>query len=141
MVEVVSILLITLAAVVGMINFKDYVNRSEAISAMRQLGQIVLEYQKENSRVPPESLIQDALDDLQGGVRLGGLRYRGLWIDFDAEPNAVLAYAQKKYPSSLLDDGYIMLQLDGTVRWMAKKEFEDLLAQQQSEIEIEMTNH
>ncbi len=139
LVEVVSILLVTLIAVVAMINFKDYINRSEAISAMKQLGAIVVEYQKRNGRVPPESLVTDAVRDLKGGVRLGGFQYRGLWIDFDAEPNDILAYTQKNYPSSLLDDGYILLQVDGAVKWLDKNKFTELLAQQQSEVEIEMT--
>ena len=61
------------------------------------------------------------------------------WIDFEAEPNDILAYAEKSYPSSLLDDGYVVLRFDGTAEWMAKEEFEELLAQQQSDVEIEMT--
>ena len=136
--EVATVIVVTIIAVVAMINLKDYINRSEAIAAMQHLGRIVLEYQQRNSRVPPESLVTDIETELKGGARLGDLRYRGLWIDFDAEPNEVLAYTKKEYPSSLLDDGYIVLQLDGAVKWMEIKEFEELLAEQQSEVEIEM---
>ncbi len=35
-------------------------------------------------------------------------------------------------------DGYMVLRLDECVEWMGKQEFEKLLAQQQSEFEIEM---
>ena len=139
MVEVASIMLVTLIAVVGMINFKDYINRSEAISAMQQLSTITADYRKKNGRVPPEYLVADAVRDLKGGVRLVELQYRGLWIDFDAEPNDILAYTRKNYPSSLLNDGYIVLQVDGTVKWMGLDEFRDALAHRQSEVEIEMT--
>jgi hypothetical protein len=139
--EVVSIMLVTLIAVVGMINFKDYINRSEAISAMQQLSTIIVDYRKKNGRVPPEYLVTDAVRDLKGGVRLGELQYRGLWIDFDAEPNDILAYTQKNYPSSLLNDGYIILQIDGAVKWMGLDEFRGALAHRQSEVEIEMTRH
>ena len=131
-------LVFTLAAVVGMINFKDYVNRTEAITAMRQVGQLVVQHQGQTGRVPPESLIQGKMKDIQGSARLSNLKYRGLWIDYEAEPNAILAYAQKNYPSSLLDDGYIVLQLDGAVKWMGKDRFEELLASQQSDVEKEM---
>jgi hypothetical protein len=137
--EVVSIMLVTLIAVVGMINFKDYINRSEAISAMQQLSTIIVDYRKRNGRVPPESLVTDAVRDLKGGVRLSGFQYRGLWIDFDAEPNDILAYTQKNYPSSLLNDGYIILQVDGAVKWMGIDEFRGALARRQSDVEIEMT--
>ncbi len=138
LVEVATVLVITLIAVVGMINFKDYVNRSEAMNAMQEIGKLVLEYQEQTGRVPAESLVRGEMDRIRGAVRLG-LQYRGLWIDFETEPNDILAYAKKRYPASLLDDGYIVLQLDGTVAWMETEEFEALLAEQQGEVEIEMT--
>jgi len=139
LVEVATVLLITLIAVVAMINFKDYINRSEAISAMQQLGKIVLEYRQQHGRVPSESVFLREKNDVKGSVRLTDLIYRGLWIDFEAEPNDILAYAEKNYPSSLLDDGYVVLWFDANAVWMGKAEFEELLAQQQSEVEIEMT--
>ena len=139
LIEVAGVLVITLIAVVAMINFKDYVNRSEAISAMQQLSEIILEYRQEHGRVPAESLVLREKDKVKGAVRLTNLVYRGLWIDFEAEPNDILAHAAKNYPSSLLDDGYVVLRFDGTAEWMAKEEFEELLAQQQSDVEIEMT--
>jgi hypothetical protein len=137
--EVVTVFVFTLAAVVGMINFKDYVNRSEAITAMRQVGQLVVHHQAQTGKVPPESLIKSRMKDIKGSPRLGNLKYRGLWIEYEAEPNAILAYAEKKYPSSLLDDGYVVLQLNGAVVWTGKDRFEQLLASQQSDVEIEMT--
>lgn len=139
MVEVLTVIVVTLVAVVVMVNFKDYVNRSEAIRAMQQLGEIVLEYHEKNGKVPPGSFIDNIKSQLKGGARLGRLQYRGRWIYFDAEPDEILAYTKKNYASSLLSDGYIMLQLDGTVKWMRNEEFKELLARQQSEIEIEMT--
>ena len=137
--EVATVVVITLIAVLAMINFKDYINRSEAISVMQELGKTVLEYQLNHGRVPSESVFLSAKDGIKGSVRLSGLVYRGLWIDFEAEPNDILAYAEKNYPSSLLDDGYIVLRLDANAVWMGEAEFEALLAEQQSEVEIEMT--
>lgn len=139
LVEVATVLLITLIAVLAMINFKDYINRSEAINAMQQLGKIVLEYRQQHGRVPSESVFLREKNDVKGSVRLPNLVYRGLWIDFEAEPNDILAYAEKNYPSSLLDDGYVVLMFDANAVWMGKADFEELLAQQQSEVEIEMT--
>jgi len=139
LIEVATVLVITLIAVVAMINFKDYINRREAITAMRQLGKIVLEYRRQNARVPSESVFLSEKDNVKGSARLSNLVYRGLWIDFEAEPNDILAYAEKNYPSSLLDDGYVVLMFDANTVWMDKAEFERLLKQQQSEVEIEMT--
>ena len=137
--EVATVVTITLIAVLAMINFKDYINRSEAISAMQELGKTVLDYQQNHGRVPSESVFLNARDNVKGSVRLPGLVYRGLWMDFEAESNDILAYTEKDYPSSLLDDGYVVLRFDANAVWMGKAEFEALLAQQQSEVEIEMT--
>jgi len=152
LVEFISVIAITAIAVVVMINLKDWVNRSEAIRAMNQLGQKVLEYQNQYRKnylqeygkeypyatVPTEYYINSIKKSLEGWVRLGNLQYRARWIGLEATPDEVLAYTEKKYRSSLLSDGYVVLRLDGRVEWMGKQEFEKLLAQQQSEAEIEM---
>jgi len=136
--DVITVITFTAVAVVAMINLKDWINRSEAMRAMEHLGREVFKYRKENGRLPPESYVAGIKEDLEGGVRLGNLRYRALWIDFEATPDDILAYTKKDYHSSLLSDGYVVLRLDGRVQWMGKKELEGLLAQQQSEFEIEM---
>ena len=140
LVEVATVLVITLIAVLAMINFKDYINRSEAQVAMQQLGKLVVEYRQQQGREPSESVIRREMDSIKGAVRLTGLVYRGLWIDdFEAEPNDILAYCVKNFPASLLDDGYVVLMFDANTVWMGKAEFEELLAEQQTEVEIEMT--
>jgi type II secretory pathway pseudopilin PulG len=138
LIEFITVIVITAIAVGAMVNFKDWVNRSEAISAMKQLSQVVLKYRKEYGSVPPESYVNEIKKNLKGGVRLGNLKYRAQWIDFDAPPDEILAYAEKRYPSSLLNDGYAVLRLDGRVEWMNKQQFEKLLAHQQSKMEIDM---
>lgn len=137
--EVATVVAITLIAVLAMINFKDYINRSEAVTAMQDIGKTVAQYQLKYGKVPSESVFLRARDSVKGSVRLPGLVYRGLWMSFEAEPNDILAYTEKDYPSSLLDDGYVVLRFDANAVWMGKAEFEALLAQQQSEVEIEMT--
>lgn len=137
--EVATVLIVTMILVIGMINFKDYINRSESISAMQRIGQIVSEYRRQHNRVPSESTVFREMDNIKGAVRLPGMVYRGLWIDLEAEPNDILAYAEKNYPASLLDDGYVVLRFDANTVWMSGDDFEALLAEQQSEVEIEMT--
>jgi type II secretory pathway pseudopilin PulG len=136
--NIVIVIIITAFAVIVMINFKDWVNRSEAMLAMEQLGKITLRYRKEHGSVPPQSYVDGIREDLPGSVRMGALQYRGLWIDFEASGDEILAYTKKEYPSSLLSDGFIVLRLDGRVEWMGEKEFRELLARQQSPIEIQM---
>ena len=133
-----TIIVITIIAVVAMINFKDHVNRSEAMRAMEHLGRIALKYREDNGAVPPESYIDDIKENLEGYVRLGKLNYRARWIDFEASPDEILAYTEKNYPSPLVGKGFIVLRLDGRVEWMNKQSFTTLLAQQQDPLEIEM---
>ena len=135
LIEVASVLILTAVAVVAMINFKDYINRSESIKAMTSVGQIIAQYQREYNRVPPESVVLTEMRNIPGAARLPGIVYRGLWINLEAEPNDILAYAEKNYPASLFDDGYVVLRFDSNVVWMDCEEFEALLAQQQTEME------
>jgi len=139
LIDFIIVVIITAIAVVAMVNFKDYVNRSEAMRAMTQLGQIVLDYRKEHGAVPPESYVNTIKQNLQGQARLGDLRYRAQWIDFEATPDEILAYTEKKYHSLFFRKGYVVLRLDGGVEWTDKESFEQMLAAQQSPLEIQMT--
>lgn len=132
------VIVITAIAVVAMINFKDWVNRSEARRAVEHLGQIVLKYRKDNGALPPESYVNNIKKALEGSARLGKLQYRALWIDSDSTPDEILAYTEKDYSSLLVGDGFIVLRLDGRVEWMGKEEFKTLLKQQQSPEEVRM---
>jgi hypothetical protein len=138
MVKFLTWMAIWVFLVVGMVNFKDWVNRREAMRAMEQLGQVALAYRKDTGEAPPESYVTRIREDISGAVRLGHLSYRALWIEPGAAPDTILAYTKKTYRSSFLSDGYIVLFLNGTVKWMDPEEFKSLLAGQQSESEIEM---
>ncbi len=136
--NIIVVLVITAIAVVAMINFKDWVNRSEAMRAMEQLGREALRYRKANGSLPPESHIDRNKDKLQGSVRLGKIHYRALWIDSKSPPDTILAYTEKNYRSLLFSPGFIVVRLDGTVQWMNREEFTALLEQQQSPMEKQM---
>jgi hypothetical protein len=138
LIEFTAVAVVTVIAVVAMVNLKDWLNRAEAMRALEQLGQIVLDYRSARHSVPPESYVDQLRTDLEGHVRLGNLRYRGLWIDFESGPDEILAYTEKDYRSFVAGKGYIVLRLDGRVEWLDKAEFETLLAQQQSPMEIQM---
>jgi hypothetical protein len=133
--ESITVLAVTALAVMAMIIVKDWINRSEAMRAMKQLGQEVLEYRKTHGSVPPESYVESVIQTLQGHRRLGELHYRARWINFDSTPDQILAYSERAYRSPLVGSGYIVLRLDGRVQWMHKEQFERLLAQQQSQQE------
>jgi len=133
--ESVVVLTATVVAVVGMMNLKDYVNRSEAIRAMNQLGVRVLEYRKLNGSLPSQSYVDSIKGQLEGSVRMGTVRYRALYIGLDAPDETILAYSLKRHPSSFLTDGYVVLHLDGRVEWMPTEQFAALFATQQAPAE------
>ena len=128
----------TAIVVIGMVNLKDWVNRSEAVRAMEQLGRAIGQYRESNGSLPPQSYIENIKPSLEGYVRLGQLQYRGLWIDLESTGDDILAYTLKRYGSSFIDDGYVVLRLDGTVEWLVEEEFEAILAKQQSQHELRM---
>ena len=138
-----TVIVITAIAVVAMIIFKDFVNRSEAMRAMEHLRRRVKQYRDEHGSVPPKSWVDTQRENLPGNVRLGNLQYRARWIDFESTPDEILAYTERNYRFRLVGKGYIVLRLDavlkddGRAEWMDKQEFETLLARQQSQMEIE----
>ncbi len=138
LIEFITVMLVTAVAVVAMINVKDWVNRSEAMRAMKQLSERVLEHRKVYGSIPSESYVDNIKESLEGHVRLGNLQYRARWIDFESTADEILAYAERNHPYSLLKDGFVVLRLDGRVEWMGKQEFEKILALQQSREEIEI---
>jgi len=134
----IIVIVLTAVAVVAMMNFKDWVNRAEAMRFMQQLGQRVLNERNKRGALPPESYVDKVRNDLPGHVRAGKLNYRARWIDFEATPDTILAYAEKTYHSLVLHDGFIVLRLDGQVEWMGKDQFLATLARQQTPLEKEM---
>jgi len=129
--EFILVCVIIVAVVLGLLNFKDYVNRTEGIRAMEQLGRIVLSYRQSHGSVPPEYYVDQIKGKLEGSARLGGLIYRARWIEYGATSNEILAYTRRDY-GMIIGAGYIVLRLDGRVEWMGEKEFKKLLGSQQS---------
>jgi hypothetical protein len=121
--ESMLVLAATAGAVVGMMHLKDYVNRSEAMRAMDQLGRRVLEYRQRYGSLPPESFLDGIKGDLEGAVRMGNVKYRALYIGPGAPADTILAYSERRYPSSFLGDGYVVLHLSGGVEWVPAPQF------------------
>ena len=135
----VVVLLITTTAVVGMVELKNMVNRSEAMRAMEQLQKAVTEYRGKNGSVPPETYVDGIIKTFAGEPRLGNLNYRARWITIDSPPETVLAYVNKDYHSFFSHPGVIVLRYDGRIEWMDKASFNKLLTPQQTQLELEMT--
>ncbi len=133
--ESTVVLTITVMAVLAMIIFKDKTNQREALLAMQQLGAKILEYRQEYGVIPPESVVENIRPSIQGNARLGTLHYRARWIGLDAKDSEILAYTRKHYRSPLVDNGTLVLYLDGRVSWLTPHEFQILLDHQQSDEE------
>jgi hypothetical protein len=131
-------ILVTTAAVVGMIELKNWVNRSEAMRAMGNLGQVVSDYKQKNGYVPSESYVEGLKKTFEERSRAGGLNYRARWISVDSSPDTILAYARENTHSLFFRPGAIVLRYDGRVEWMDKASFDKLIAGQQTPLELEM---
>ena len=135
LVNFITVTFVTVAFIVGIMHLRDWLNKSEAMRAMEHIGQEVLGYREKYRSLPSESYLGPIK---RQHVRLGELNYRAQWIDFESPPDTILAYTKKEFRSEFVKSGYVVLRLDGQVQWMEKKEFEQLLARQQSQREIEM---
>jgi len=134
--NVVTVITFTVAMVVGFANIKNAINRSETTRAMRILSNEILKYKKQYGSLPSTSYVTQFVDKI-GAVRLTSLQYRAQWIEFDSDPDtAVLAYSQKDY-RGLIKAGYVVLWLNGKVEWLPKKHFEQILAAQQQQQELQ----
>ncbi|MGA2070099.1 MAG: hypothetical protein ABSG97_02015 [Sedimentisphaerales bacterium] len=138
LVNFVVVTIITGAAVVGMVELKNQVNRSEAMRAMESLGQVVSAYKQKNGSIPPESYVDGIIKSFEGQLRLGDLHYRAQWIAFDSPPDTILAYVRKNYHSLFFRPGAIVLRFDGRTEWINKATFDKLIASQQMPMEREM---
>jgi hypothetical protein len=136
--ESILVLAATALAVVGMMHLRDYINRSEAMRAMDQLGGRVLEYRKQYGSLPPESFVNAIKGDLEGSVRLGNVKYRALHIGLDAPADTILAYCERRYSSPFVANGYVVLHLNGTVEWLPTAQFAALFATQRVPLEAEL---
>ena len=134
--NLIGTVVVIVVFIFGFGNFKDYVNKSEAIRAFRQLGQEVLKYRKETGQLPSEATIANLKEQLEGSARVGTIDYRAQYISIDSPPDTIVAYTEKEY-QWLIKSGFVVLLLDGRVLYLVPKEFNDLLKKQQTAFEVE----
>lgn len=132
----VTVIIITTVFVLIMANVRDLLNKSEAIRSMELLGQRVKSYRQQRHSTPPKSFVMGG-DQPISLVRLGDINYRAHWISYNAKPDTILGYTYKNF-GFLAGKGYVVMFLDGNVTWMEKHQFEQLLAKQQTQAEIEL---
>jgi len=125
---------VTLVAVVAMFDIRAWVNYSEAQKAMEQLGKVITEYRQKHNCVPPESYVSNIRDRIEGTVRLGNFNYQGQWISFDSSEDEILAYTRIDYPSLFVDKGFIILQLNGQVKWLDLKKGQEKISRLKSHL-------
>jgi len=134
----VTVIAITILFVLIMANVRGLLNKSEAMRSMELLGQRVKIYRQQRHSTPPKSFVVGG-DTSISLARLGDINYRAHWISYDAKPDTILGYTYKNF-GLLAGKGYIVMFLGGDVMWMEKKQFEQLLARQQTQAEIELLN-
>lgn len=129
--NLISTVVIISLFIFGFGNFKDFINKREAIRGFNQLGEKIIDHRKHSGQLPGESSIESLREQVEGAARVGVIRYRAQWIGIDSPPNTIVAYAEKEY-DWLIGSGVVVLLLDGQVLYLAPKEFNKLLSQQQT---------
>ena len=134
--KLIAVTCCTVLLTATMVNIRGIVNKSEAMRAMKLLGQQVHAYREKHRSSPPESFIISQRQ-LIGDIRLGEVTYRRQWIGYNPKPYDILTYSKKNY-GLVAGKGYIVMFLDGSVKWMEIRQFEELLDQQQSKAERDL---
>lgn len=132
----IGVICCTAVFMIVMVNVRGVLNKSEAMRTMELLGQQVHEYREKHRSSPPESFIITQRQNMKD-ARLGEMIYRAQWIGYNPKPDDILAYSKKTY-GFIAGNGYVVMFLDGSVKWMERTEFEELLGQHQSEAEREL---
>ena len=136
MINIIFVFLFTIITIAGLATVKNSINKSEAIRAMKLLGQKVLSYRQKYGSLPSQRYAMQFINEISA-VRLMNLQYRAQWIEYGANVHkTVLAYSKKDY-KGLVKAGYIVLWLDGRVEWMKPSEFELILRSQQKKDELD----
>ncbi len=144
--DFIVVVTVTIALVIGITNFKDHVNRSEGKRAITHLGEIVVNYREQHGYVPPERVVEQIKDNLEGRARLGKLTYRGLYADLSGKEKELLAYTQENYRSWFIEPGFIVLWVtdikgigqkttEYQVEWIAKDKFQEQLDKYETDYE------
>jgi hypothetical protein len=125
--HIVTVLIVTLLFIFGLINLRDAINRSECMREMGELSKAIQEYRRKNGSLPAESWLKPKIEDL---ARSGTPEYRARYVLYDSPPDTILAYTKQRSSAILVKSGYVVMQLDGQVKWMPPEEFTQLLEQQ-----------
>ena len=118
-IKIIFVTIVTFILVVTFANFKDVVNRSEAMRAIDAIGKTVLQYRKDNGYLPPQNYVDTIRQDVPGSVRMGKLNYRALYITRDSKPDEILAYTLNNYKAGgFLTDFYVSRNYVHKMKWV-----------------------
>jgi hypothetical protein len=133
--HILTVLIVTLLFIFGLINLRDTINRSECMREMSELGKFIQAYRTQNGSLPPESWLKPRLGEF---IRLGDIQYRARYVLYDSPGDTILAHAKQYSSAMLVKSGYVILQLDGQVKWMPPDEFRQLIEQQENKRNLEL---
>jgi hypothetical protein len=128
-----SVIIVTLVVIFGLMNLRDVINKSESLREMGEFGKVIKNYRSKNGSFPPESWVKPLESNF---ARLGNLKYRAQQIFYDSPPETILAYNKHRSYAIFVPSGYVILQIDGQVKWMSLKQFDEVFAQQEKAREL-----
>lgn len=127
LIQFIVVIVITCVLVVVMYGMKEVVNRNESMRAMTHLSRLLTQYRQKYGSLPDEDYIDQVRDQLEGWARFGEPVYRLKWIGQNAPDAEVLTYVKKQYSGLMVNDGYVIMRMNGNVEWLSKNNFEKMM--------------
>jgi len=103
-----------------MVGMREQTNRSEALRAMKLLGEAVQTFRQENGRLPTAGEVQE-FDLKARGSRTVQFTYDESRVLADSPPQTPLAYSPL-FRLHYLPSGHAVLRLDGPEEWLTPEE-------------------
>ncbi len=102
------VMALTIALIVGLSQYRNVVNKSEAIRSMNILSIEIAKYNLYHGELPSSSYISDIIARY-GLLRVGPVECRSQWIEPGSGPETILLFSKKNYNSLFVKSGYIYI--------------------------------
>ncbi len=102
------VMTLTIALIVGLSQYRNVVNKSEAIKSMDILSMEIAKYDLYHGELPSKGYISEVIARY-GLFRIGSVECRSQWIEPGSGPETILLFSKKNYKSLFVKPGYIYI--------------------------------
>ncbi len=102
------VMALTIALIAALSQYRNVVNKSEAIKAMDVLSMEIAKYDLFHGELPPKDYILEVINRYKL-FRIGSVKCRSQWIEPGSGPETILLFSKKNYNSLFVKSGYVYL--------------------------------